>query len=243
MTYNPFSLKGKTVLVTGASSGIGRATAVECSRMGARLCITGRDAQRLDETFRTLEGEGHIQITADLTDEGQIMDLAAGLPMLDGVVHSAGVCHFMLARSIDMEDIRETLDANVASILLLNRELLEHRRINPGASFVFISSVMTRVNHIGYTLYSASKAAVVAIAGVLGRELAEMKCRANVVSPGMVDTPLVEASPDEILEKNRTLYPFGYGKPEDVAWTCVYLLSDAARWISRSEFNIHGGYL
>ncbi len=242
--YNPFSLEGKTVLVTGASSGIGRSTAIECSRMGARMCITGRDAGRLDQTFRSLEGEGHIQITADLTEEQQIVDMVARLPMLDGVVHSAGVCHFMLARMIDMEDIRETMDANVSSILILNRELLACERINHGASFVFISSVMTRVNHVGYSLYSASKGAVVSIAGVLARELADMKCRANVVSPGMVETPLVvDASPDEILEKNRMLYPLGYGKAEDVAWTCVYLLSDAARWVSRSELSIHGGYL
>ncbi len=241
--YNPFSLAGKTVLVTGASSGIGRATAVECAHMGACVCITGRDAQRLGETYTALEGRGHVQLTADLTDPQQIAGMVAGLPRLDGVVHSAGVCHFMLARMIDQEDIRETMDANVGSILLLNRELLAQGRINPGASFVFISSVMTRINHVGYSLYSASKGAVASIAGVLARELADMKCRANVVSPAMVETPLVEASPDEILEKNRALYPVGYGKPEDVAWMCVYLLSDAARWVNRSEFAIHGGHL
>ncbi len=241
MTYNPFTLAGKTVLVTGASSGIGRATAVECSRMGAHLCITGRDAGRLDETYQALEGEGHIQLTADLTDEGQIVDMVARLPMLDGVVHSAGVTHFMLAKHIDKGDIKEIMDINVGSILLLNRELLSAKRINRGASFVFISSLMTRINHIGYTLYSASKGAVVSIAGALARELADMKCRSNVVSPGMVKTPLFDDSLDETLKKDEMLYPLGYGKPEDVAWACVYLLSDAARWVTRSEFFIHGG--
>lgn len=241
--YNPFTLEGKTVLVTGASSGIGRATAVECSRMGARLCITGRDAERLDETFRSLEGEGHIQLTADLTDERQIVEMVSRLPMLDGVVHSAGITRFMLAKHIDMEDIKEMMDTNVSSILILNRELLAEKKINSGASFVFLSSAITRSNHIGYTLYSASKAALVSIARVLGRELAEMKCRANVVSPGMVRTPLVEASLDETLEKDEMRYPLGYGKPEDVAWSCIYLLSDASRWVTRSEFAIDGGCL
>lgn len=243
MTYNPFSLEGKTVLVTGASSGIGRATAVECSRLGARLCITGRDAQRLDETFRSLEGDGHIQMTADLTDERQIVTLVAGLPMLDGVVHSAGVSLFMPLKNLDMEDIRETMDINFTSIVILNKELVNANRLNAGVSFVFISSSMHMVNHAGYTLYSASKSALVSVCGVLARELTHLKCRANVVSPGMIETPMIASLPEEVVKRDSNFYPLGYGRPEDVAWMCVYLLSDAARWVSRSEFCMHGGSL
>ncbi len=243
MTYNPFSLEGKTVLVTGASSGIGRATAIECSRLGARLCITGRDAERLDETFRALEGVGHVQLTADLTDEGQIADMVSRLPMLDGVVHSAGVTHFMLVRHIDMEHIREIMDINFTAVVLLNRELINARRLNHGVSFVFISSVMHSLNYAGFTMYSASKNAMVSTAWVLDRELSNLKCRANVITPAMIESPMTADLPDEAIEKNKAGYPQGYGKPEDVAWMCVYLLSDAAKWVSRSEFWIHGGMI
>lgn len=243
MSHNPFSLEGKTVLVTGASSGIGRATAVECSRMGARLCITGRDAGRLDETFRALEGGGHLQLTADLADERQVAGLVARLPMLDGVVHSAGVTRFMLVRHIDMENIREVMDANLNSVIILNRELIEARRLNAGVSFVFISSVMHRTNHYpGYTLYSASKGALLSVSQVLALELSSLKGRSNVVSPGAVHTPMVEPYEDYV-QKDEARYQLGHGEPEDVAWACIYLLSDAARWITRSEFTIHGGLI
>ncbi len=241
MTYNPFSLAGKTVLVTGASSGIGHATAVECSRMGARLCITGRDAGRLDETFRALEGEGHLQLTADLTDERQIADLVARLPMLDGVVHAAGITRFMPVKHIGMDDIREIFDTNFNAIVLLNGQLLNAKRLNAGISFVFISSLMHITNSVpGYTLYSSSKGALICASKVLALELSSLKGRSNIISPAATDTPMVEPYED-YLEKDNARYPLGYGKPEDVAWACIYLLSDAARWVTRSEFVIHGG--
>ncbi len=239
--YNPFSLAGKTILVTGASSGIGRATAVECSRMGARLCITGRDGKRLEETFLALEGEGHMQLTADLTDERQIADLVARLPMLDGIVHSAGVCCFMPVRHIEAEDIRETMDINFTAVVILNRELILSNRLNTGVSFVFISSLMHCFSSSGYTLYAASKGALISVSLTLARELGHLKCRSNVVSPAMIDTPMALTLPEDVMMHDKARYPLGYGKPEDVAWACVYLLSDAARWISRSEFPIHGG--
>lgn len=243
MTYNPFSLEGKTIMVTGASSGIGRATAVECSRLGARLCITGRDAGRLDETFRAMEGDGHIQLTADLTDERQIADLVAGLPMLDGVVHSAGITQFMLVRHIGMDDIRDVLDANLSSIILLNRDLINAKRLNRGVSVVFLSSVMHSTNFTaGYTLYSASKAALVSVSQMLGLEISSLRGRSNVVSPGAVNTPMVELYEDYV-EKDSTRYQLGHGKPEDVAWACIYLLSDAARWVTRTELTVHGGLM
>ncbi len=243
MTYNPFTLSGKTVLVTGASSGIGRATAIECSRMGARMCITGRDAERLDETYRALEGGGHMQLTADLTDEGQIAAMVARLPMLDGVVHSAGITQFMQVRHIEMEDIRQVMDTNLNSVILLNRELLNAKRLNTGVSFVFLSSVMHSTNTLpGYTLYSASKGALVSVSEVLALELSSLKGRSNVVSPGAVHTPMVEPYED-YLQKDAARYLLGHGKPEDVAWACIYLLSDAARWVTRSEFFIHGGFI
>ncbi len=241
MTYNPFTLTGKTILVTGASSGIGRATAIECTRMGARVCITGRDAARLDETFRSLEGEGHIQLTADLTVEEQIVGMVKQLPLLDGIVHSAGITRFMLAKHIGLDDIREVFDTNLNSVILLNRELLNTRRLNKGVSFVFISSVMHGTNfHPGYTLYSAAKGALLPVSDVLALELSAIKGRSNIVSPGAVETPMVEAFED-YLDTDSARYQLGHGKPEDVAWMCVYLLSDAARWVTRSEFTIHGG--
>ncbi len=243
MMYNPFSLTGKTILVTGASSGIGRAIAIECSKMGASLIITGRDETRLQKTHQDLEGNGHHLIIADLTDEGQINALVEQLPPLNGVVHSAGISMLMPAKFIDKEDFTDIFNINVVSVILLNKYLISHKKLQVGVAFVFISSTIPHAVSIGNTLYGASKGALTIAAKCLGKELLPIKARVNIISPAMVETPLIEILTEEDRKIDALKYPLGYGKPEDVAYCAVYLLSDAAKWITCSEFILDGGLL
>ncbi len=241
--HNPFSLAGKTILVTGASSGIGRSIAIEASRMGARLVITARHAARLDETFRALEGDIHQQVVADLTQDSQIEALAGALPPLDGVVYAAGMIQPLPIRLIEREDIREALEVNLMAPILLSRELIVRKKLNPGVSFVILSSLITHTGQVGHALYAASKGGLHAAANVLGKELLGIGARVNTLSAAMVETPLIEYLSSEEKQADQANYPLGYGRPEDVAYAAVYLLSDAARWVCGSELILDGGLL
>lgn len=243
--YNPFSLSGKTVLVTGASSGIGRATAIECSRMGAAVVITGRNEARLAETLEKMAGGRHLRVAADLdTPEGTEL-LADACPALDGVVHCAGVGDRTLGKMVRPKDIERVMKTNFEAPVLLQRTLLKKKKINNGASVVFIASRAPFAPAVGNGLYAASKGAIIAYAKTLGLELAPQLVRVNCVCPAMVWTELVER--DQQLtgadyHEAEKLYPLKrYGRPEDVAYLCVYLLSDCSCWMTGSCIDITGG--
>lgn len=243
--YNPFSLVGKTILVTGASSGIGRATAIECSRMGATVVITGRNEKRLDETLGKMAGESHIKVVADLDSETGAASLVEACPPLDGVVHCAGVGDRTLGKMVRPKDIERVMATNFEAPVLLQRALLKKKKIKNAASVVFIASRAPFAPAVGNGLYAASKGAIIAYARTLGLELAPQLIRVNCVCPAMVWTELVERDQQltgaDYHEAEKS-YPLKrYGRPEDIAYLCVYLLSDCSQWMTGSCIDITGG--
>jgi NAD(P)-dependent dehydrogenase (short-subunit alcohol dehydrogenase family) len=162
MSYNPFSLKGKTILVTGASSGIGHETAIECSRMGAKVIITGRDQERLQNTFNQLEGDDHLQVLADLNEEEDILRLVDTCPPIDGLVNNAGRGKSKPVQFIKKADFQEVFDTNLFGVALLTKYMLKKKKIKSGGSLVFTSSISAYVTAPGLSIYSSSKAAVTA---------------------------------------------------------------------------------
>lgn len=246
INYNPFSLEGKTILVTGASSGIGRATAIECSKMGAILVITGRNAQRLQETFNDLVGDGHTQIIADLSLEDDINRLVDELPVLNGCVNNAGFNIMEPIPFIKDDDLQKMIRVNLESPILLTHRIVKKKKISKNSSIVFTSSISARGrNSVGNAIYSATKGGLSSFMKNAALELASKKIRCNAVLPGMVETPLKEGKSNitaEQWEINRQLYPLKrFGCPEDVAFGIIYLLSDASSWVTGTELIIDGG--
>lgn len=241
---SPFSLEGKRVLVTGASSGIGRAIAVACSRMGSKVIITARNEKRLDETMSLLFGDGHQLVVADLTEATQRESLVEQLPKLDGIVQNAGVGSRVPCKSIEEKDICEIFNPNLIAPILLQKLLIEEKRINKGSSIVFIASMASKYPSVGNAIYSASKGAVISYAKVLGLELAPRLIRVNCICPAMVWTDLISKNgiDKEVLEEAQLKYPLKrYGTPEDIANLSVFLLSEASSWMTGSCVEINGG--
>lgn len=241
---NPFSLSGKTVLVTGASSGIGRGIAVACSQMGATVVINGRNHARLQETLAMLDGTGHLSLVADLTVQADITNIVNQMPKLDGVVHCAGVGIRKLCKQITEADIDYVMNANFKAPVLLQAELMTCKKVNKAASIVFISSISVNSPSVGNAVYSASKGAITSYANCLKLELAPRLIRVNTIHPAMVWTDLIlaEGVDEEQLRADEQTYLLKrYGKPEDVANLAVYLLSDASEWMTGSHIDITGG--
>lgn len=240
---NSFSLQGKTILVTGASSGIGRAIAIACSQQGANVVLNGRNQERLQATFEALSGEGHQIIAADLVDTAQRQALAEQFPVLDGVVHCAGIGSRVLCKMLEEQDVSRVMQANFEAPVLLQAELLREKKIAKEASIVFIASAAATMPSVGNAIYSASKAATIAYAKCLAQELAARKIRVNCISPAMVwtDLALVGATEEQLREAEQA-YPLKrYAQPEDIAPMAVYLLSDEAAWVTGSNMELTGG--
>lgn len=238
-----FSLSGKTILVTGASSGIGRAIAIACAQAGATVVLNGRNMARLKETLSQMSGEGHVVVPADLTDAAQRQALVERVPELDGMVQCAGVGNRVPCKAIGEEDIKAVFAPNIEAPMLLQAELLQERKIKKGASIVYMASIAARSAVAGNALYSASKAAIIAYANCLALELAPRNIRVNCISPAMVwtDLALVGASREE-LEQDQLKYPLKrYAQPEDITGAAIYLLSDAAAWVTGSNIELTGG--
>jgi NAD(P)-dependent dehydrogenase (short-subunit alcohol dehydrogenase family) len=243
---NPFSLAGKSILVTGASSGIGRAVACVCSKMGGRLVITGRNKERLEETFGALSGEGHTQIIADLSKEEDIELMIKELPKLDGFVSNAGIVRPVLAQFIEKKDISDVFEINAFSSFLLIQKLIQEKKLNKKASVVFTSSISgVFCSSVGGSLYSASKGAINGYMKGLALDLANRGIRVNSVNPGVIETNIFsdDTITAEQLEEDVKRYPLKrFGKPEEVAYAIVYLLSDASEWVTGSNLVIDGGF-
>jgi len=253
MEFNPFSLKNKTILITGASSGIGRETAIVFSKLGAKTILLSRDKKRLEETKDSLiNSEVHLIIPIDLSDydqiESNIQKLKKEVNKLDGIVHCAGISSTIPLRSINEKKLQDHFDINVNASIILTKFLLSRKisLVNEGASIVFISSVMANVGEVGKTVYAMTKGALIAGVKSLAIELALKHIRVNAISPGVVVTPLSSASfysqNQERLNKVRSLHPLGLGKPEDVANACAYLISDASGWVTGTNLIVDGGY-
>ena len=202
MNHNPFSLEGKRILVTGASSGIGKAIAIECAKMGANVILTARNLERLQQTLavmnesvKELTNEGHLVIPADLTDAEQRDALVEACPRLDGVVLNAGIGHTKMIAFLTEKDMDEVFPIDVYAPILLLKALVKKKRINRGASVVFMSSAATQRADVGNALYGAAKAAIASFSKTCAIELADKKIRVNSIHPGMVETPLKDNMP------------------------------------------------
>lgn len=245
-SFNPFSLAGKTILVTGASSGIGRETAIECSRMGADLVVTGRDTARLQETCSLLETSVKAQIVADLTLTEDVERLVAALPPLDGAVLCAGNSTTLPLQFGTREKFDGMFDVNFFAPVELLRLLYKKKVLQKGASVVLIASIGGTHSFMpGNGVYGASKAALNSVMKYAAREYAARKVRVNSICPGMVDTPLIHRGTitEEQLAEDAKKYPLGrYGRPDDIAHGAIYLLSDASSWLTGHDLVIDGGF-
>lgn len=246
--YNPFSLSEKNILVTGASSGIGQAIAIECSKMGATVILTARNGERLQETLQQMECmEKHSIIQADLSKEEDIERLVAFISYkLDGIVQCAGFTIPKLFQFISKEELQGVMGVNFEAPVYLTQLLLKKKKISKPSSIVFISSISgVFISSIAGSLYSASKGAINGIVKGLAIELASKNIRVNCVNPGMIFTDIFKdgAITREQLEEDAKRYPLKrYGKPEEVAHAVIYLLSDASSWVTGTNLLIDGGY-
>ncbi|MDE6717123.1 MAG: SDR family oxidoreductase [Muribaculaceae bacterium] len=247
MTDSPFSLEGKTVLITGASSGIGRASAVECSLAGASCCIlVARDFSRLSETASLMDSRTEvISFSTDLTDNEAVEAMVKELPKLDAVLLNAGINKMQLVPFYSEAEIGRIFSVNCFSPMLLMKLLVKKKKLNKPSSVVFMASISghTNVSH-GNGVYGASKAALSAYMKYAALELAPKGIRCNAIHPGRVETALISGSPldEEAVKADKEKYPMKrYADPREIAWSVVYLFSDAAAWITGSDLIIDGG--
>lgn len=243
---NPFSLEGKTILVTGASSGIGRATAIACSQMGAVVVVTGRNEPRLQETLDALEGSGHQMIVADIANDDQIDYLVDQIPAINGLVNNAGITETCPTQFIKRDKLKRVMEVNTIAPILLTQRILKKKKLGKGGSIVFTCSISgTCVCGGGNVLYSASKGAIHGFMKNAALDLAHNGIRVNDVCPGMIDTHILDAGTisEEQLEIEAQRYPMKrFGKPEEVAYGIIYLLSDASSFVTGSSIVIDGGF-
>ena len=245
ITYNPFSLEGKTILVTGASSGIGAQTAIDCSKMGASVIITGRNEERLNKTLESLEGEGHQAIVADLSNDEEIEKLVSSLPKLKGAVLCAGVgftLPFVFCTRPKFDDV---FNINFFAPMELMRLLTKKKKLEAESS-VFVSSIGgVNVFNVGNSVYGASKGAINTMVKQIALEIAPKKIRVNSVNPGMINTKLIREGmtlTEEQLKADEDRYPLKrYGETSDVSNGIIYLLSDASCWVTGHALVIDGG--
>lgn len=244
--YNPFSLENKRILVTGASSGIGRAIAIECAKMGAEVILTGRNQARLEETLSQLPAANHQFFSLDLTDMADLANFVEELPKLDGFVSSAGIIEQTLIRFLETEEIEEQIRVNLLAPMQLTRLLVQQKKLNKAASLVYISSINGNESaYLASSVYGASKSGLTGFVKEVALELASREIRANCIHPGMIESELMKDGvvDEAAIEADKQKYPLKrYGKPEEVAYAAVYLLSDASRWVTGANLLIDGGF-
>ena len=244
-------LKGKNILITGASSGIGSQCAITTSELGAKVIIIGRNKTRLQDTFNKMLGNGHLQIILDITiydklDE-MVQESVSKLGRIDGFIHCAGIEKTTPLKSMNPKKYQEIFSINTISALEICRILSKNKFHNPlGSSFVLISSVMGNLGSPGKVGYCSSKSALTSASKAMAIELAPKKIRVNCVLPGMVQTEMVskmihELSHDSVNEI-RSRHPLGFGETSDISNICAFLMSDLSKWITGTELTIDGGY-
>jgi NAD(P)-dependent dehydrogenase (short-subunit alcohol dehydrogenase family) len=239
-------LTSKTILVTGASSGIGQATAILCDSFGASVIISGRNEERLIGTLSQMS-ERTQMVIADLTDDIGISKLVDAVPKINGLFHGVGMIQPYPIKFIKRKNIEELLNTNLTSAILLTSNLLKNKKVSNSSSFVFISSVSANHPYLGGALYSTSKAALEAFTRSVALEHANQKIRANILAPALVQTDMFnktkEAYSEDEFQQIITQYPLGIGQPLDVARAAVFLLSEASSWITGTTLQMDGGLL
>ena len=249
--FNPMSMVGRTIMVTGASSGIGRATAIYASRLGARLVICGRNSDRLSAVLAELHGSNHVAKIFDFAQVDQIVSwlksVCAEVGPLNGLAHCAAVQATRPIQAIDTKFVTEVLTQNLGAALVLAQAFRLKACHAPQASLVYVSSSAALRTAPGNVVYAASKGGIVSAVKGLGVELVRDGVRVNAVAPAMVDTPMSaqfrEVLSEENFQKVIAMHPLGFGRSEDVAASINFLLADTARWITGSVLCVDGGFL
>ena len=243
MSKNIFCLEGKNILVTGASSGIGRATAIECSKMGANVYLTARNCERLEETLSLMAAGKHKIIIADLTVNDDIEKLSDEIDVLDGIALVAGINDKKIIKKLDVDFISKMMSTNFVGPSLLIKTLLKKKKIQKEASIVFMSSVSAFYPSVSNAMYAATKAAVNQFSKVLALEVLSLKARVNCIQPAFVETDMILKYDEETLNEIRKNYPLGrFAKPEEIAYATIFYLSNASQMITGTSLVIDGGY-
>ena len=249
--FKPDALQGMTYLVTGASSGIGRATAILLSECGARVVVNGRNEERLNQTLSALKGDGHLQSIASLVDADQTTEWLKSLlntsGSFAGIFHCAGMELIRPVRMIKQAQLTEVMGSSLFSAFGIARAMSAKNALLDGGSIVFMSSVAGSTGQVGMTAYSAAKAGIDGLVRSLACELATRNIRVNSIAAGAVHTAmhdrLTRGSGDEATTAYEQSHLLGFGLPEDVAQAAVYLLSPASRWVSGTTMVVDGGYM
>ena len=243
---NPFSLQGKTILVTGAASGIGRSVSIEASKMGAKLWLTDINEEKLTDTLNVLESDHHKIFVADLTKQEKLNELVSLVDTLDGLVNCAGIGLTLPFKFCGEEELKRMMSINFYAPVLLTQSLLKGKKMKNGSSIVYMASIDgTVTGHIGNSIYSATKGAIMGSVRSQALELASRNIRVNAVSPARVNTPLIQRHniSEEQIKANMQLYPLKrYAEPEEIAYYIIYLLSDASTYTTGSNLIIDGGF-
>lgn len=250
MKKNPFSLEEKTILITGASSGIGRQCAIDCAMMGAKVILVARSEERLHETLSMMEGEGHTSYSFDLNNINEIKDfiniIVSKHGKFDGLIHAAGVEMTKPIKLLTPEDYEYVFRVNTLSGLELAKQISGIKNFNKSGAIVFISSITGIIARTGVAAYSASKGAMISAARVMALELSKRGIRVNCISPGTILTPLMNNYLSTLTEEQRdnriSGFPLDLGKTTDISYTSIFLLSDASRWITGQNIVVDGGY-
>lgn len=248
--YNLIDLSNKHILITGASSGIGKETAILVSKLGARVSLVGRSKQTLESVFSQLDGTGHNLFEFDLTNLNEIEFLIKSVVensgIIDGFVHSAGIEMTRPLKMLKVNLYKDVFDINTISALEITRLISKNNIINNGASIIFISSIVGILGQAGKTAYSASKGALIAASKCLSLELASKGIRVNTILPALVETEMSSKILESLSEDSKynilKMHPLGFGKAIDVANSAAFLLSPASKWITGVEFIVDGGY-
>ena len=249
--FNPFSLNGKTIVVTGASSGIGRQCAIDCSRMGAKVVLIARNEQRLNETMSMMEDYGHLSVALDLTDftilKARVTEIVDTMGPIDGLINCAGISTTLPLKLTDEHKMDEFFHANVYSAIELTRHFCKMGNVRrEGASIIFLSSIMALTGEIGKSLYAMTKGALISAVHALACEYARRNIRFNAISPGAILTPINKDLPHmknpEARAALESKHLLGLGRTTDISNAAIYLLSDAARWVTGQNIVVDGGY-
>jgi NAD(P)-dependent dehydrogenase (short-subunit alcohol dehydrogenase family) len=249
--FHPECLAGRTILVTGASSGLGRATAVALAECGARVMLTGRDAGKLDRTASALTGDGHVAVAAEFADADQVAELVKGIAKdhgaLDGIFHSAGAYMAMPARMTKQRQIESMFQASVWGAFGVARAAGQKGVMRDGGALLFMSSVAAQRGHPGTTAYAGAKSTILGMVPVLAIELAPRRIRVNSIIAATIETEMhlntIANLPDELVQDGLSRHLLGFGKPEDIARTVIFLMSDAGQWITGTALTVDGGYM
>ena len=248
--FNPFSLEGKTILITGASSGIGRQCAIDCSKSGARVVLVARNEERLKETLLMMEGKEHLLCPFDLNDLSEIKkiinDIISKVGKLDGFIHSAGIEKTNPVKLLNTEDYELVYKTNCLSAFEIVKHLDNIKNFKTGGSIVLIASISGVIARNGLSAYAASKGALISSARVMASEMSRRQIRVNTVSPGTILTPMMnkvlENMPEEDKKKRVEGFPLGLGSLTDISYACIYLISDASRWVTGQNLIVDGGF-